>query len=64
MKEILLLARYVAKMRAWVYVKTDHKGQLIDINIPEPESPTRLVKQLQKLVIGLAIVRGHSTVQK
>jgi len=60
-KELILLANYVAKMRVWVRVET-WQGKVININLVEPEVPTRAVKQLKKLGIGLALVRGHSEV--
>jgi hypothetical protein len=62
-KQTQLIARYIARMRAWVFVTT-YQGKLVDINIVEPEAPTRVVKQLQKLSIGLAIIREHSEVQQ
>lgn len=43
-------------------IMRDHmKGELTDV--PEPEIPARLVKQLKKLTAGLAVVRGRRQVE-
>ncbi len=55
------MARYISLMRAWVYAST-WRGKVTNMTLPEPEVPTRVVMQLGKLVVGLALVRGHKTV--
>jgi hypothetical protein len=40
-----------------------YQGRIIDIDLVEPEIPSRLVKQLKKLAIALAIVRKHAKVE-
>jgi hypothetical protein len=56
-------ARYISLMRAWVYVRYGYGGEIIDIDPAEPESPTRVAKQLTKLANLLAIVRGHNEIE-
>jgi hypothetical protein len=63
-EEIISIAMYVAIMRAWVYCKLNYKGEIIEMNTEEPEMPTRVCKQLSKLVVALAILRGHKKVEE
>ncbi len=63
-ERILDLGQYVAPMRTWVHGKIDYKGNVTEMDAEEPELPTRLVKQLTKLLAGIAIVRGHKTIQE
>lgn len=60
-EEINKMARYIALMRAWVHAST-WRGKIINMTLPEPEVPTRVVKQLGKMAIALALVRGHDLV--
>jgi len=59
--ELIKIARYIAMMRARVICRYKH-GRVVDMNFTEPEVPTRVVKQLRKLLIGLAKVRQNSHV--
>ena len=45
----------------WVWTKT-YQGKITQLSVPESEVPTRVVKQLKKLGIGLAFIRGHDRV--
>lgn len=55
---LILLAKYVAVMRARVFGRYEH-GRVVDLELSEPEVPTRVVKNLKKLALGLAVVRQH-----
>ncbi len=59
--QIIRMAGYVSLMRAWVFCKY-YQGRIVDLDIPNPEVPTRAAKQLGKLAQSLALVRGHDTV--
>jgi hypothetical protein len=56
-------ATYVSLMRTHVYVKYNYKGEIIEIEPTEPESPTRIVKQLTKMANLLAVVRSHEKIE-
>lgn len=56
---IMHLAVFCAKARSPVIRDTYHTREIEDI--PEPEHPTRLVKQLLNLMISLAIITGEFT---
>ena len=58
---ILEISLLVAKGRAPIMCRY-YQGQIIDMDLVEPEVPTRLIKQLTKLAICLAIVRKHENV--
>lgn len=60
---IIDCACYIAKMRTWVYVRFGYHGDIIEIEPSESESPTRVAKQLTKLVNLLAVVRGHDKIE-
>jgi len=62
-KVIVDCATYISLMRTWVYVKYGYRGEIIEINPADPESPTRVVKQLTKLANLLAVVRGHDKIE-
>lgn len=51
------LAKFIAIMRTPVYVRFEGDELVADLK-PEPEIPTRVVKQLKKLLRCLCIVRG------
>ncbi len=56
---IMYLAVFCAKARGVVLRETTGSHDVIDI--PEPENPTRLVKQLLNLFIALSIISGDFT---
>jgi hypothetical protein len=58
---LILLAKYVSVMRARVFGRYEH-GRLVDLEPSEPEVPTRVVKNLKKVALGLAVVRQHENV--
>ena len=60
-KQMISIAHYIALMRTRVMARYYH-GQIVDMDITEPEVPTRVAKQLKKLAIGLAIVRQHGEI--
>lgn len=62
--DIIKMAEYIALMRVHVYAKLNYKGQIIEMDTPEPEIPTRASKQLSKLAVSLALLRGHDTVME
>ncbi|MFQ5885189.1 MAG: hypothetical protein ACE5IO_08840, partial [Thermoplasmata archaeon] len=57
-KVIIKLSLYIALMRAWVYTRQNRQGEIYEIQVAEPEIPGRVAKQLRKLAIGLALIRG------
>jgi len=59
MKDLIQIARYIALMRTRIMGRY-HQGLLVEPYLTEPEVPTRVVKQLKKLAIGLALVRQHN----
>ena len=59
--DIAKIARLTALCRSHVYCDY-FKGQIVSIEPTEPEIPTRLVKQLKKLAILLAIIRKKTEV--
>lgn len=61
-REIIHLAGYVSKMRASVWARYDQYGNLLTLEAINEETPTRVAKQLMKLSLLLAIIRGHSKV--
>jgi len=61
MNKLIKIARYIALMRTRILGRYYH-GLLAEPYLTEPEVPTRVVKQLKKLAIGLAIVRQHNTI--
>jgi Fe2+ or Zn2+ uptake regulation protein len=61
--EIIILAIYISKMRASVWGRYDHTGDLVILEAINEEKPTRVAKQLMKLAILLAIIRGHDKVE-
>lgn len=61
MNLLIKLARYVALMRTRVMGRYAH-GILVEPYLTEPEIPTRVVKQLKKLAMGLAMVRQHGEI--
>lgn len=60
-KRLVSLATYVAFMRSHAFAKY-YRGQLTEVNAPSIEAPTRIVKQLTKLIRGLASIRGHDQI--
>jgi hypothetical protein len=61
--EIIDCAQYICLMRTWVYIKFSYRGEIIDLEKAEPESPARVAKQLTKLANLLALVRGHDKIE-
>ena len=59
MKDLIQIAHYIALMRTRIMGRY-YGGLLTEPYLTEPEVPTRVVKQLKKLAIGLALVRGHN----
>lgn len=62
-QKIISLARYIALLRTYVHGKYTKQGVIIDYDVPEPEMPTRIAKQLKKLAILLANLRGHVKIE-
>lgn len=60
-QDIAKIARLTALCRSHVYCDY-YKGQIVTIEPTEPEIPTRLVKQLRKLSVLLALVRKKQEV--
>ena len=60
-KQIIELAQLTALSRSHVFAEYS-KGQIVGIKMVEAEVPTRLVKQLKKLALLLAIIRKHEAV--
>jgi hypothetical protein len=60
-KRIVALATYVAYTRTHVFAKY-YKGQIQLTELPTTESPTRLAKQMKKLVTALVLIRNHETI--
>ncbi len=61
MRALTKISRYIALMRTHV-ISRYFQGQIVNMDFTEPEVPTRVVKQLKKLAIGLAVVRQHDEV--
>lgn len=59
--QIVEIAKFIARGRTPVFCDY-YAGKISNLETPEPEIPTRCVKQLKKLAIGLAIVRQRKTV--
>ena len=62
-QNIIKLATYISKMRATVWAKYDSSGGLYTIEAINEEKPTRAAKQLMKISILLAIIRGHDRIE-
>lgn len=62
-EEIIRIGCYIALMRTHVFCSY-YQGDIIDMDAVEPEIPTRVSKQLKKLSILLAIIRGHDRVEE
>jgi len=62
-QDIIELATFISKMRATVWAKYDSSGGLYTIEAINEEKPTRAAKQLMKLAMLLAIIRGHSSIE-
>lgn len=60
--ELLEIGLYLGRMRAHIWANW-FSGDIIDMDIVEPEIPTRVTKQLRKLAQLLAIIRGHQTIE-
>ena len=61
MNRMIQIAHYIALMRTRVMGHYSY-GVLVEPYFTEPEVPTRVAKQLKKLIIGLAIVRQHNEI--
>lgn len=57
-KQLVLMAEFLASARTWVPRNRQHEI----IALPDPEVPTRIVKQLASLACGVAMARGKSEV--
>ena len=62
-KRIVYLATYTAFMRTHVFAKY-YRGKITLTEIPTVEAPTRIAKQMAKLIQGLATIRGRDEVTK
>jgi hypothetical protein len=58
-EKIIELARFCARARC--AVSRDYRNQIVE-NVPQPEGPARLVKQLMQLGAGLVLVRGMDVI--
>ena len=59
--KLIDLALYLAKGRTTIF-KDYVAGQLANLQVVASEMPTRVVKQLKKLAIALALIRGKESV--
>lgn len=60
--QIIMMAQYVATMRATVWGKYDSKGDLILLEAVNQEKPTRVAKQFMKTGKLLAIIKRHNEI--
>jgi len=63
-RAVILMAQYVAMMRANVWGRFDRTGDLLALEAVNVEKPTRVAKQLMKLSQLLAIIRDHARVEQ
>ncbi|MBA7692175.1 hypothetical protein ES703_100733 [subsurface metagenome] len=61
-QQLITIAQFVAWGRSHVFCKY-FKGQIVSIEPIEVEVPTRVVKQLTKLALLLAVIRQHDLVE-
>lgn len=61
-QQLIAIAQFVAWGRAHVFCKY-YQGRIVNMDMVEIEIPTRVVKQLKKLVLLLAIIRQHDHVK-
>lgn len=61
-EEIIRIGYYIALMRSRPWIRY-YQGDIVDMDVAEPEIPTRVSKQLSKLAQLLAVLRGHEDVE-